>query len=132
MKKLLFGLMALLCLTVVSCGKPDYKALAEKAQNNPTTLTQEDYSQMLDYVDNVFSQSPEEQNKTLSDPNDLTMIFWGTCTMATMGGDDMPELDKDNQKRYSELMTKFQKQSADFQDDSEESFEFEMDEDEDY
>lgn len=119
MKKLTLSLLTLLCLLISSCSKPDYKALAQKATDNPTELTQQDYSDMLDYMDSVIDKavklSPEEQMELLTDDNEPYMAFNMVVAAANYGGGEIPELNAENKAKYKKFMDKQKKMMNELQ-----------------
>lgn len=119
MKKLTLSLLTLLCLLISSCSKPDYKALAQKATDNPTELTQQDYSDMLDYMDSVIDKavklSPEEQEKLLMDDNEPYMAFNMVVASANYGLGEEPELNAENKEKYKKMVEKIKKMDKELQ-----------------
>ncbi len=113
MKKFIFGLVALISLSLVSCGTPDYKAIAEKIEKDPTSLTQKDYSEMMDYVDDIYSdpEKLEKMNDLESLDDEPAFVFLFTLAAADYGDKDMdiPPLDKSNKAKYKKLKAKMDK-----------------------
>lgn len=102
--------MALICFFMASCASTDYKALAEKAEKNPASLTQSDYSEMLDYMDAFLeknkSLSDEEGLKLLEDENEPFGVFTMETAAAAYGLGDGPAMDEKNKAKYEKYMQK--------------------------
>lgn len=106
MKKIIFGLLGVICCLLASCGSTDYKALADKAEKNASSLTQSDYSEMIDYIDMVISSDPQEREKVVNDMDDPYQTFMITCMVASQGGGEFPKMDGKNQEKFEKLQKK--------------------------
>lgn len=106
MKKIICGFLGMICCLLVSCGQPDYKALAEKAENNASSLTQSDYSEMIDYIDKVLSSDAQEREKIVNNMDDPYQTFMMTCMVASQGYGEFPKMNHKNQKKLKKVKQK--------------------------
>ncbi|MDE6300460.1 MAG: hypothetical protein K2M19_01920 [Muribaculaceae bacterium] len=114
MKKLIYSFVAFICLTLAACGSSvDYKALSQKAENNPASLTQQDYSDMIEYLDNVLDKAIKAKDGHALD-NDayaetfFTALFDGKLTAEGdgFGSGEYPALDASNKAKFEKLTNK--------------------------
>lgn len=107
--------MALACLLVASCGSIDAKSLAEKVEKTPSAITQKDYSQMIDYLDGVVSDSQKlEKMNNMESLNEPFYTFMSVLSQAALSAADstfrseadVPELNKENLANYKKLEAK--------------------------
>lgn len=115
MKKLFIGLTFIFSILMVSCGGPDYRAIVEKLENDPSSLTQKDYSQMIDYMDDIVSdpQKYKEANN-LENPDTLLLGFILFCGFAE-GEGDIPKMDEANKSHFQKVVEKIEKIKEDIQ-----------------
>lgn len=112
MKKVIFGLLICLSLSLAACSKGgsniDYKALSQKAENNPTALTQQDYSDMIEFLDYAV----DSKDKFKDDDEDVLNITLA-LTGALFAGEGIDNgytpLDASNKEKFEKLQSKIQK-----------------------
>lgn len=107
--------MALICLFMASCNSTDPKALVEKIEKDPTSLTQSDYSEMMSYMDKLLSGPAKELEKETADPNSPFLTFMMTCAAADAGfNEGYPKLDAKNKEIFKKLQKKTEEVSSNF------------------
>lgn len=114
MKKIIFALFAVMLVAFASCGNgAKEKALSEKIQKHET-LTQEDYSFMIDYIDNALtSVLSSVEKKGLTNVNEavleqeLDKEFPYAQEYSKALSDDFTKLDNDNSKKYQTALQNF-------------------------
>lgn len=131
-KKLIAGITFLFSIMLISCGGSngtstsdassggsDIQQLVEKVRNSPETLTQEDYSKMIDYLDEVAAD-PEKYKADINEPFSPSGIFTSCCLVADpiMSGGNTPVMDDENWARFKEVDKKMVKMKESMESDS--------------
>ena len=116
MKKITFGLAIAILLLVSACIGADYAALNTKAEtqyNNYLTdgttpkFTQEEYSLMIDYLEDSFKATKkfmEDDNTTMDDLDDFSKKYpYVSNFMHVLTITEEDQLDKKNLERIKKL-----------------------------
>ncbi len=117
LKQMGFLLIALLSLGLTSCGSTDYKELAAKAEKEPSSLTQSDYSEMIDFMDKNLDKMMSriksgkgymDRSQAEEEEDQLTYSFMMVCELATEDVGNFPVMNNENKQKFEKVKKKFE------------------------